>query len=135
MMYTPLDGQAWSTKRKYRSPPISAPPALPLTPVTNPPPWAVVDANVASTCAAIFYDFDNLHYRADSFFVSGNANPLTTLYNFTSIWQNETLSMITYADSRSLQPASCIQLNLGIGMMMPGWMMQGSCMGDGEFLE
>jgi hypothetical protein len=80
----------------------------------------------------IWYDFDNLHYRADSFFESGVSNPLTTLFNFTSIWQNQTLSMITYADPRSLQPESCIQLNLGIGMMRPDWMVAptSSCMGD-----
>lgn len=39
------------------------------------------------------------------------------MWNFTSIWLNDTLSMITYADPRSLQPESCIQLNLGIGIM------------------
>ena len=80
----------------------------------------------------IWYDYDNNHYRADSFFESGNANPLTTLYNFTSIWINQTLSMITYADPRSLQPESCIQLNLGIGMMRPDWMVApaSQCMGD-----
>jgi hypothetical protein len=80
----------------------------------------------------IWYDWANSHYRADSFFESGVSNPLTTLYNFTSIWLNETLSMITYADPRSLQPESCIQLNLGIGMMRPDWMVMdpSACMGD-----
>ena len=40
--------------------------------------------------------------------------------------------MITYADPRSLQPESCIVLNLGIGMMRPDWMIApvSSCMGD-----
>lgn len=48
------------------------------------------------------------------------------------MWLNQTLSMITYADPRSLQPASCIQLNLGIGMMRPDWMMAPpeNCLGD-----
>jgi hypothetical protein len=80
----------------------------------------------------IWYDFTNSKYRADSFFESGNSNPLTTLFNFSSIWVNESLSMITYADPRSLQPESCIVLNLGIGMMRPDWMIApvSSCMGD-----
>ena len=80
----------------------------------------------------IWYDYTNAKYRADSFFESGNSNPLTTLFNFTSIWVNESLSMITYADPRSLQPESCIILNLGIGMMRPDWMIApvSSCMGD-----
>jgi len=78
----------------------------------------------------IWYDFDNLHYRADSHYVSGNGNALTTLYNFSSIWRNTSLFMITYADKRSLQPESCIELQLGITMMMPQWMLNGNCMGD-----
>jgi hypothetical protein len=83
-------------------------------------------------CRPIYYDYTHNKYRADSFFESGNSNPLTTLFNFTSIWVNESLSMITYADPRSLQPESCIVLNLGIGMMRPDWMVApvSSCMGD-----
>ena len=83
-------------------------------------------------CRPIWYDYTHNKYRADSFFESGNSNPLTTLFNFTSIWVNESLSMITYADPRSLQPESCIVLNLGIGMMRPDWMVApvSSCMGD-----
>lgn len=38
--------------------------------------------------------------------------------------------MITFADPRSLQPESCIALNLGIGIMRPDWMQQGACQGD-----
>ena len=78
----------------------------------------------------IWYDYTNLHYRADSFYVSGEGNALTTLYNFSSVWKNQSLYMITYADKRSLQPESCIELQLGIGMMMPEWMLNGDCMGD-----
>ena len=78
----------------------------------------------------IWYDYTNLHYRADSQYVSRNGNALTTLYNFSSIWRNQSLYMITFADKRSLQPESCIELQLGIGMMMPDWMLNGECNGD-----
>lgn len=47
------------------------------------------------------------------FFLSGESNPLTTLFNFSSYWINgtngqPTLYMITYADSRSVLPTNCV---------------------------
>lgn len=80
---------------------------------------------------AIWYDYINFRYRADSFYLAGQSNPITTLYNFTSVWINTTLTMITYADGRSDQPASCVVLDMGITMMRPNWMTdQGGCKGD-----
>ena len=78
----------------------------------------------------IFYDFPNRRYRADVFFRSGSENPLTTLYNSSSYWIGSALSIITWPDARSFQNASCIQLNLGFGIMRPDWMQQGECRGD-----
>jgi hypothetical protein len=50
----------------------------------------------------VWYDFANLNYRADVFFVGGNSDPLITLFNFSSFWApNGTLYMITWADPRS----------------------------------
>ena len=71
-----------------------------------------------------------MRYRADVYFESGNSNPLTTLFNFSSWWLGSNLTMITWADPRSWQNSSCVQLQLGFGMMRPDWMQQGSCMGD-----
>jgi hypothetical protein len=51
--------------------------------------------------------------------VSGNASPLTTLFNMTSIWLGTNLTMYTWADPRSWLNSSCVQLNLGIPMMRP----------------
>ena len=66
----------------------------------------------------IWYDYPSLRYRADSFFLSGPSNPITTLFNFTSYWFNQSLYMVQYADPRSLLNTSCVILNLGITMMV-----------------
>ena len=76
------------------------------------------------------FDFPGLRYRADLFYLSGNENPLTTIYNSSSYWIGSKLSIITWPDARSLQNASCVQLDLGFGIMRPDWMVQGECRGD-----
>lgn len=78
----------------------------------------------------IWFDFPGLRYRADLFYLSGNENPLTTIYNSSSYWIGSKLSIITWPDARSLQNASCVQLDLGFGIMRPDWMVQGECRGD-----
>jgi hypothetical protein len=64
----------------------------------------------------IWYDWTNRNYRADLFYVSGPTDA-STLYNFSSIWKGNVLTMITFADPRSSQPQTCIQLDMGFGMM------------------
>ena len=64
------------------------------------------------------YDFDNKALRYDIQHLSGPEIPFITLLNFSSYWLADALYMVTWATPLDNVP-TCIQLNLGFGMMKP----------------
>lgn len=67
----------------------------------------------------VYYDFPNLRYRADLFLLDG-----IYFKNFSSIWLNTTLYMITYDID------SCVSLDMGFGMMRPNWFIENATFVD-----
>lgn len=66
----------------------------------------------------VHYDFDNKALRYDIQHLSGPEIPFITLLNFSSYWLADALYMVTWATPLDNVP-TCIQLNLGFGMMKP----------------
>ena len=60
----------------------------------------------------VAYDFPNRALRYDITYLSGPLTPFVTLMNFTSLWLNDTLYMITYEAYLDKTP-QCIALSMG----------------------
>lgn len=69
----------------------------------------------------VWYDFFNLHYRADVFLAPGSfPNPLAPI-NQSSYWLGTSLKIYDYFPF-----PSCVELDLGFGMMTPAWFLGGT---------
>jgi hypothetical protein len=62
----------------------------------------------------VFYDYTNLHYRADGYLL--NSAPFATK-NLSSYWLGNDLFIYTFDIN------NCVHLDLGFGMMRPTWFM------------
>ena len=67
-------------------------------------------------------DYDNLHYRADGFLL----NDVLAIKNLSSYWLQQSLFIYTFDIN------SCVQLDLGFGMMRPTWFMDNGATIFGE---
>ena len=59
----------------------------------------------------VFYDYVNLHYRADGYLL----NNALAIKNLSSYWLGDNLYIYTFDIN------NCVALNLGFGMMRPTW--------------
>ena len=71
----------------------------------------------------VFYDYLNLHYRADGYLL--NNAPFAT-QNLSSYWLGNDLYIYTFDIN------NCVHLNLGFGMMRPDWFMSDNATIFGE---
>ena len=57
--------------------------------------WTLSDGNLAIQNSSVYYNYDRFSYRCDNVFVKGSL-PSSVPKNVTSIWINNTLSIMTY---------------------------------------
>jgi hypothetical protein len=81
-------------------------------------------SNPSPPLFACAQDFVNRALRYDVTYISGPLQPFTTLMNFTSLWLNDTLYMITWEAYLDKTP-NCVALSMGFGLMKPDWFSHG----------